>query len=367
MDLPPWLDVRRKRPRDVVRLLDGGGGAYPPMLAAIEAAREEILLEVYSFAADRVGERFLEALAGAARRGVRVRVVLDGWGSAPQAGELARRLEAAGGQVEVFNRMLVALFGRWRRNHRKVLAVDGEVAFLGGINIGEEYGAPGASGEGAWADLALEVRGPTAEWLLRRARHERGSSPAGPLRVWLSGLGGGGKLRRRYRKAIGGARVRVLLAHAYFLPDRHMVRTITAAARRGVQVRLVLPARSDVGLARPATRRLYRKLLAAGVEVREWPTSMLHAKVAVVDGLRLLLGSFNLDPFSLANLEVLAEAEDQALAGAGARWIEARLAEAVVVPADAVPGTRLADWWEDWVGRLAAALARWVGRVMSRR
>lgn len=367
MALPQWLDPRRRRERDRVRLLDGGAGAYPPMLAAIEQARDEVFLEVYRLAPDRVGDRFVEALVAASRRGVRVRVLLDGWGSAPHAGELARRLEAGGCEVEIFNRMLFLLFGRWRRNHRKVLAVDGEVAFVGGLNVAEEYGLPGGGGGEAWADLAVEVRGPTAEWLLRRGRRERGSSPAGPFRVWLSGLGGGRRLRRRYLKAIGGARVRVLLAHAYFLPDRHLVRTITAAARRGVQVRLVLPARSDVGLARPAARRLYRRLLAAGVEVREWPTSMLHAKVAVVDGLRLLLGSFNLDPISLANLEVLAEAEDQVLASEGARWIEARFAEAQPVASDPVVGSAIAEWWEEQVGRFAAALARWVGRLLSRR
>jgi cardiolipin synthase len=367
MALPGWLERRRDRPRDRLRLLDGGAAAYPAMLDAIDGAREEIFLEVYAFALDAVGLRFVEALDAAARRGVRVRVVLDGWGSAPHAHELARQLEAAGCQAEIFNRMLFALLGRWRRNHRKVLAVDGEVAYVGGLNIGAEYGLPGEPQSGAWADLAVEVRGPTAEWLLRRGRRERGHSPAGPFRIWLSGLGGGRRLRRRYLKAIGGARVRVLLAHAYFLPDRRLVRSITAAARRGVQVRLVLPARSDVTLMRPAARHLYRRLLAAGVEVREWPGSVLHAKVAVVDGLRLLLGSFNLDPLSLANLEVLAEAEDRELAAEGARWIEARLEEAVVVPRDVLPRHPLADRLDDLTGRLAAGLARWFGRFLSRR
>lgn len=367
MALPGWLDTRTRRPRDRLRLLDGGAEAYPAMLAALEAAREEVFLEVYSFALDRVGRRFIEALSAAARRGVRVRVVIDGWGSTPHAHGVAQRLEGAGCQVEIFNRMLFALIGRFRRNHRKVLAVDGEVAFVGGLNIGEDYGRPGEARPESWADLAVEVRGPTAEWLLRRGHRERGRSPAGPFRVWLSGLGGGRRLRRRYLKAIGGARVKLHLAHAYFLPDRRLVRSITAAARRGVRVKVVLPARSDLALARPATRRLYRKLLAAGVEVREWQGSMLHAKVAVVDGLRLLLGSFNLDPLSLANLEVLAEAEDQEVSAAGERWIEARLAEAVPVTADAVPGASLAAWWFDLVGRAAAALARGVGRFLSRR
>ncbi len=337
------------------------------MLAAIEAAREEVFLEVYAFAADSVGALFIEALGGAARRGVRVRVVIDGWGSTPHAHEVADRLAAAGCQVEIFNQMRFLLFGRWRRNHRKVLAVDGQVAFVGGLNVGDEYGVPGEARATGWADLAIEVRGPAAEWLLRRGRHERGHSPAGPFRVWLSGLGGGRRLRHRYLKAIGGARVRLLMAHAYFMPDRRMVRSITAAARRGVRVRIVLPARSDVALTRPAVRRQYRRLLAAGVEVREWPGVGLHAKVAAADGLRLLVGSFNLDPFSLANLEALAEVEDQAIAAEGERWIEARLAEAAPVPRGAIPGSRLAEWWDDLVGRAVTWLADRVGRFISRR
>ena len=229
MDLPGWLDGRRTRSRDALRLLDGGHQAFPAMLAAIAAAREEILCEAYQLVPDALGD-----------------------------------------------------------------------------------------------------------------------------------------LRRRYLKAIGGARVRVLLAHAYFLPDRHVVRSITDAARRGVGVRLVVPARSDVGLAGPAMRRLYRRLLPAGVEVREWPGTMLHAKVAVVDGLRLLLGGFNLDPLSLANLEALAEAEDQPIAAAGARWIEARLAEARPVSAAELPRGRFGRWWEDCLGGLAARLARRAGRWLSR-
>jgi cardiolipin synthase len=367
MGLPRWLEGGPPRAPDRLRLLDGGAGAFPAMLDAIRAARDEILLEVYRFAQDRVGALFTEALAAAVRRDVQVRVVLDGWGSAPHAGEVARRLAAAGCQVEIFNRVLFVLFGRLRRNHRKVLAVDGEVAFVGSLNLCEEHGLPGAPSPAAWADLALEVRGPTAEWLLRRGRRERGHSPAGPVRIWLSGLGGGRRLRHRYLKAIGAARAAVLLAHAYFVPDRHLVRSITAAARRGVAVRLVVPARSDVLLARPATRRLYRRLQAAGVEVREWPNSVLHAKVAAVDGRRLLLGSFNLDPFSLANLEALAEVEDPALAGEGARWIEARLAEALPVPPEVVGSTSLAAWLERLAGGFAAAVARLLARLLRRR
>ena len=357
---------------DRLRLLDGGAEAYPAMLAAIGAAREAVLLEVYHFALDGVGQTFAEALAAAARRGVRVRVLLDGWGSAAEAGALGRRLAAAGAALEVFNPMRLAALGRLRRNHRKVLAVDEEVAFVGSLNLCDEHLPRRRDGAPAWADLSLEIRGPTAAWLQRHAtpwrggRLLRGRAPAGPVRVWLSGLGGGRRLRRRYLKAIGGASRRVLRAHAYCLPDRHLVRTITAAARRGVQIRLLLPAHSDVGLTRLAARGLYRRLLAAGVEIREWPRSVLHVKVAAVDGHRLLLGSFNLDPLSLVNLEVLAEVEAPEVVAEGERWIEARLAEAKPILAGRSPDTWLSRWWEELLGRGAARLMRLVSWLLQR-
>jgi cardiolipin synthase len=367
MDGPEWRAAPGRNEPDRLRLLDGGAEAFPPMLAAIHGAREEVFLEAYRFDTEGIGAEFLEALEGAARRGVRVRVVVDGWGSVVQARGLSARLRSAGCDVEIFNRVAVALLGRWRRNHRKILAVDGEVVFLGGINVGDEYGLPGHDRRPGWADLALEIRGPAAAWAQRRARRERGRSPPGRVRIWLSGLGGARRLRRRYLKAIGAARERVTMAHAYFLPDRHLVRSITAAARRGVRVRILLPGRSDVAGFRPATRRLYRRLLAAGVELREWPATVLHAKVAVADGRRLLLGSFNLDPFSLANLEALAEVEDPGLAGAGERWIEARMAEAELVLPGSVPRSRLRRWWEERVGGLVAGAVRWLGRFLARR
>ncbi len=354
------------RAPDDITVLDGGAVAFPAMLEAIEAARSEILLEVYTFTLGTVGGRFAAALGRAVQRGVRVRIVIDGWGSAPHAGAVAARLRAAGCEVEIFNPMSRLLLGRLRRNHRKMLAIDGVLAIVGGINVADEYLAAGGL-PAPWADLAVAVRGRAAAWLQRRGRGERGHSPAGPVRFWLSGLGGGWRLRRRYVKAIGGARVHLLLAHAYFLPDRHLVRSITAAARRGVRVQIVLPARSDVLLSHAAARRHYRRLLAAGVEVYEWPLSMLHAKIAVVDGLRLLIGSFNLDPLSLANLEALAEVEDRRAAAEGERWVRARIAESQRIPPGWAAEGGIAGWWRRLTGRAFAAVTGWLARLIARR
>ncbi|HEY6003495.1 MAG TPA: phospholipase D-like domain-containing protein [Anaeromyxobacter sp.] len=352
-----------------VRLLDGGREVYPAMLEAIRAARSDVFLEVYAFSPEGIGAEFIAALSAAARRGVRVRVVVDAWGSAPGTSEVEASLEAAGCEVKVFGSILGALAGRLRRNHRKVMAVDGEIAFLGGLNISDAYGVPDpAPGEVAWADLAVALRGPVAAWLQDRAPRERGSSRPGPVRVWLSGLGGAKRLRRRYLKAFGRARRRILLAHAYFMPDRHVIRSIAAAARRGLEVKLVVAGRSDVLLAAPATRRHYRGLLRAGVEISEWTRSMLHAKAAAIDGRRLLLGSFNLDPFSLANLEALAEVTLPGPAGDAERWIRDRFDEGERVTLDRIgAGSRLERFIAERIGPLVARVAQGLARYVLRR
>src|SRR5512137_2881620 len=126
-----------------VALLDGGREAFPRMLEAIERASQSIHLEVYTFSREGIGEEFLAALGGAARRGVRVTVILDGWGSALDGRYVQALLEADGCEVSIYNPVMALLVGRFRRNHRKILLVDGEVAYIGGVNISDEYGHTG--------------------------------------------------------------------------------------------------------------------------------------------------------------------------------------------------------------------------------
>ncbi|HTP50335.1 MAG TPA: phospholipase D-like domain-containing protein [Anaeromyxobacteraceae bacterium] len=370
--MAPWDAPARVS--ESVALLDGGREAFPRMLRAIREARQTVRLEVYHFARDGVGEEFLAALSAAARRGVRVLVVLDGWGTALDGRFLEALLERDGCRVRIYNPLTALLAGRLRRNHRKLLLVDGEVLFLGGINIADEYGSPGPEGPADeerrrdWLDLAVEVRGAAAGWLERRLRGSRERPPPGKVHVWLSGLGGARPLRRRYLKAFGAARREILAAHSYFLPDRRFVRSITAAARRGVRVTLLLAGESDVPLARLAARRLYRQLLRAGVEIREWTRSVHHAKVSVVDGGRLILGSFNLDPLSLANLESLLEVDDPSAAAAARLWIEERLRDSRKVELGSLERrSRLASWALDAIGLWVARSAQWVGRLLALR
>jgi cardiolipin synthase len=347
-----------------VELLDGGEQAYPRMLLAIARAQRSVHLEVYAFAPSGVGARFVDALARAASRGVTVQVLIDGWGSARGGRAVAAALHEAGCAVRIHNRLLTLLVGRFGRNHRKVLLVDDEVAFLGGINIGDEN-----VGEGVrlgWADLALEIRGPQCARLGQMIRREPYRSVDSSLRIYVCGLGGGWRLRQRYLKAFASARQRIHVAHGYFLPDRGVVRAITAAAHRGVQVRLLLAGRSDVPFARAATRSLYRGLLAAGVCIHEWNSSVLHAKVATIDGRRLLVGSFNLDPFSLANLEALVEVADTQVVKQGEAWIQDHFARSrSITSVEAI--SRVQRWLLDPFGRLVARLADTMSRVIASR
>ena len=350
-------------PADRVDLLDGGREAYPRMLDAIAAARASVYLEIYSFSPNGWGARFLDALVEAAARGVRVRVIIDGWGSLLGGRSVMARLNAAGCDCRIYNRFLSLFVFRLRRDHRKILLVDDEVAFLGGINIGDEY-ASDDKREG-WADLALQIRGPACLRLGKRLRDEPVGPWPGGVRIYLSSESGGRKLRKRYLKAFAGARERILVAHAYFLPDLGLVRALRRAARRGVAVTLLLAGRSDVPFARAATMSLYRRLLDGGVKIFEWTTSVLHAKATTIDGRRFLVGSFNLDPLSLSNLETLVEVEDPAVVPRADAWIEQHLATARPVSGDEIERSRWQRWCGDQLGLLAALLTQLLGRLLN--
>lgn len=297
-----------------VRVLEGGHEAFPRMLTAIRTARRRVLLESYIFLRDEVGKPFIDELSKAASRGVRVTVLIDGFGS-PEAARIAAALRQAGAEVRVHGGgWFRLLFGQSLRNHRKLLLVDGDVAFAGGINI--------AAAHAAWADLAVEVRGPVCG-ALAGALERRGHMAADcQVDFLLSGPRGGRRLRRRYLKAIARARGAVRLAQAYFLPDLRLVRALTSAARRGVDVRVLLTGPFDVPLIRTVAAGVCRRLIRGGVRVFRWTSSVMHAKAACVDARLLLVGSFNLDPMSQVNEEILVEARDPAAARHVEGWFD---------------------------------------------
>ncbi len=316
-----------------VRLLRNGDEAYPAMLDAIAVAQDFILFETYIFRSDDTGWAFARALAERARAGVAVRVMYDAVGCLGTDAALFALLREAGATLVEFHPVAPwrRRWGLMRRNHRKVLVVDGHTGFAGGLNVGDEYRSGG--GRVAWRDTHVETRGPAVRELARlfRAIWQRaGGAPLAPARflplprevgdtpaLVLGGTLRRGRalIRRAYLHAIRQARHSIRIQNAYFIPDRGIVRALRNAVRRGVDVRVMVPARSDVRLVQYASRALFTKLLRAGVRLYEWSASMLHAKTAAVDRFWSVVGSYNLDHRSLRyNLEVAVGVLDETFA-----------------------------------------------------
>lgn len=324
-----------------VTVHEEGERAYAAMTEALTAARRAIAIEMYTWADDRAGRTFADVAAARARAGLPVRVVLDAFGSMRSVG-IASRLADAGVQV-LWYHPLVPWTSRWlpnRRDHRKMIIVDGSVGFVGGMNLAEDYTRQYA-GERAWRDLTVKVEGPAVREMVRgfvgawvRAGGDldaAGDLAANPGEVGRAavqvvmrlGLIGRRALRRTHLEMIRGARRRVFIANAYFAPERVLKRALVGAARRGVRVDLLLPQETDVPLVRWAARASYGALLDAGVAIREHRGSILHAKAAVFDSRVLLTGSANLDYRSFRhNLEVAVNILDETAAEAALRGFE---------------------------------------------
>jgi cardiolipin synthase len=299
------------------------------MLTAIDAAQTSVRLEKYIFVGDELGTRFRDALVGACRRGLQVRVLVDAVGSYGLSRGFWTSLTAAGGEVRWFNPVTLNRFGI--RDHRKLLVCDERVAFIGGFNIAAEYDGDGVTN--GWSDIGLRLESPLAKELaasfddmfaLADFRHRRfirfRRTPAKKVihqtdeQLLLSGPGRGmNPIRQALHRDLKQARdVQIMVA--YFLPAWRLRRDLSRVVRRGGRVRLVLAGRSDVTVSQLAARSLYRRLLRTGIEIAEYRPQVLHAKLFVVDH-AVYLGSANLDPRSLAiNYELMVRFQDEALA-----------------------------------------------------
>jgi cardiolipin synthase len=312
-----------------------GERTYAEMERAIRGARHHVHMEMYIFEDDEVGQRFARLLAERARAGVQVRLIYDSVGSIKTSKEFFAALEQAGVRVAEFNPVkpgivLKGPVGMQARDHRKLLLVDGRVAFLGGINISRVYGASSASRPGGesdnpvenrpWRDMQVRIEGPVVADLQRafvgqwekwkkEKLPEAGLyprlAPAGPhvVRAVMSSPNDEGTPDALYLaliSAIEAAESEVWITNAYFVPHPQLVEALAAAARRGVDVRLVLPSHSDSALVYHAGRSHYPPLLEAGVKIFERKERLLHAKTAVIDGVWSTIGSTNLDWRSLA-------------------------------------------------------------------
>jgi cardiolipin synthase len=331
-----------------VRLLRNGAEVFPAWLDAIHAARERISMEMYIFNDDSIGRRFGEALSAAARRGVTVRLLYDFIGCRDASPGFFARLREAGVHVIAYHRYRFwrpRFWAVFRRNHRKTLVCDGQVAFSGGLNIADEW-LPLHDGGGGWKDAAVEVRGPAVQaieavllqtWNRRapkrvQLRIEGVSPPARAGAVPLTVVSNT-ELRERFaiRRAalhvLRESRRRVLIANPYFVPDGGILRALCHAAQRGVDVRLLVPEESDALTLDFAARATFGRLLAAGVRIFQ-NKAVVHTKALAVDDVFVSIGSYNFDHRSLAyNLEMVVNTIDPGLAAAVGRMLDEDMAE----------------------------------------
>jgi cardiolipin synthase len=309
-----------------VSLLLDGPATYQAMFAAIEGARDHINMETYILEADEVGQRFAAALIAKQRQGVTVNLIRDSVGTLSTPKEFFTALTDAGINVVEFNPVnpLTAKAG-WevnQRDHRKLLVVDGQTAFLGGINISSVYSG-GSFSQGSkndrpgnkqpWRDTDLQIDGPVvaelqklfiATWEKQKGKplaprnyfpkltrqgnevvHALGGSPDEPYSVIYATL----------ISAIDSAETEILLTNAYFVPDPQLIASLKGAVARGVDVKIVLPGATDSALVFHAGRSYYDELLAGGIKIYERQNALLHAKTALIDGVWSTVGSTNLD------------------------------------------------------------------------
>ncbi|MDP9150890.1 MAG: phospholipase D-like domain-containing protein [Myxococcota bacterium] len=361
---PPWFAVGR----DTVRLLRDGEEAFPAMLDAIDSAAEEVLLEMYWVGVDSVGERFRDALAERARAGLKVCVIYDAVGSMGITPGWWRPLVAGGGRAVEYH-SISPFDQRFRfdrvemRDHRKMLVIDGKHAFAGGINLASPWLGVAEGGAG-WRDDVIQARGDVAQELrtlfYRTWRKLTLESPPDDVRplsrrhvrpVWAlaSQWRTRRSIHREYVVRINRARERIDIANSYFVPDRRVRAALFHAVRRGVAVRVLVPAKSDLPVVQFAVEALFETLLRHGVDIWALPGTMLHSKTAIIDDVFTTVGSYNLDERSWRkNLEVNLAVEDQAFARYVRSWFERDLARATRIESSAWRSRSIARRGFEW-------------------
>ena len=308
-----------------IRLLRSGGEYFPALITAIRLAKIEIHLQSYIFQADQTGLAIGQALMDAAQRGVRVNVLLDGFGSQKLSSVYVASMRAAGVNV-LFYRARISPWSlqknRLRRLHSKMVVVDGTIGFIGGINIIDDNNVPNPNNVPPRVDYAVQIEGALlprlqtsvadlwqrVAWLnLLKTPAAKSlataSSSAHPANVLAAFVQRDNVLHRHdietaYLEAINSARSEILIANAYFLPGHRFRKALVDAANRGVKVSLLLQGRVEYFLMM-ATHAFYTEFLNKGIAIYEYRKSFMHSKVAVIDGTWATVGSSNIDPFSL--------------------------------------------------------------------
>jgi cardiolipin synthase A/B len=310
-----------------VELLENGEEYFPRVFEAMRQAKTEIILETFIVFEDKVGNELQEVLIGAAKRGVRVTASLDGFGCGELSTGYLTALSEAGVRLQIFDpapKRLGIRTNWFRRLHRKIVVVDGTIAFIGGINFSGDHLLD--YGPEAKQDYSVEIQGPAVAdihhfallqsgrparakywWQRRRKRRSELAVTDHDGQVRLVYRDNGDHrtdIEEVYRQVLRSAQRRVVIANAYFFPGYRLLREIRNAARRGVEVKLILQGQPDVLVAKLAARMTYDYLLKSGVQIHEYCQRPLHGKVALVDEDWSTVGSSNLDPLSLSmNLE----------------------------------------------------------------
>ena len=368
-------------------LLENGEAYFPRVFDAIRGATREVIVETFILFDDVVGRQLRDVLVAAARRGARVDLLVDGYGSPDLSPAFIASLTDAGVRVRIFEpakRLFGTRLNIFRRMHRKIVVVDGGVAFVGGINFSEDHLI--GSGPMAKQDYAIECSGPVVagirrfvlhaiaasggvRWFRRGSREERAielPSTGGADAVfvtrdnWLHTT----DIETHYLTAIRDARERVTIANAYFFPGYRFIRALRRAARRGVDVRLVLQGEPDLEWVRTAASLLYHHLVRAGVRVYEYRTRPLHAKIATIDDVWSTVGSSNLDPLSLSlNLEANVIVRDRAFNRELSDRMDALIRDECVE----ILGEQLVEWsaWRVVRSFFVFHFMRWYPKVAS--
>lgn len=313
-------------PGNDVCLLRDGEETFPAMFEAIAAAKDRVHCEVFIFRDDAMGRRFADAFCERARAGVDVRVIYDGVGCMTTPESIFAKMREAGVRVYPFHPVAPwrRHWGLSRRDHRKILVVDGKIGFAGGLNFDLCHSSLSQGGAG-WRDTHARIVGPAVAelekhfletWMVSAEPHDAPREivryltppdPAGSMDVRVVAnrmRPGRSPIRREYLHALDRAKKRAWITNPYFLPDARIVQALVHAAKRGVDVRVLVPAKSDVPVVDLAARPLFRHLVHRGVRVYQWAKTVLHAKTAVVDDEWATVGSFNIDPASFTNLEL---------------------------------------------------------------